>query len=103
MINRETVKVLELKPVTRTKCYDFYVKINTEFSTPDALKEAVSWWQDDKEKLNSLWWVLNYHSEMLDPERDLRAFVEKHLDSLASEEKKKEEKTADPEAESSES
>ncbi len=83
MINKNTVKLLNLKPITRTKCYDFYVKINSEFSTPEALKESVSWWQSDCEKLNSLWWVLNYHSDRLDPDRNLRAFVERHLDSLA--------------------
>jgi hypothetical protein len=83
MINRETIKLLSLKPITRTKCYDFYVKINSEFDTPEALKESVSWWQGDCEKLNSLWWVLNYHSDRLDPDRNLRAIVERHLDILA--------------------
>ncbi|MCP4673002.1 MAG: hypothetical protein GY857_17055 [Desulfobacula sp.] len=83
MISRNTVKVLALKPVTRTMCHDFYVKINSEFDTPEAIKEAVSWWQQDSKKLNDLWWVLNYHSEKFDPSRDLRAFVERHLDSLA--------------------
>jgi len=83
MINRNTVKVLQLKPITRTMCHDFYVKINSEFKTPEAIKESVSWWQDDSEKLHNLWWVLNYYSDRLDPDRNLRAFVEKHLDHLA--------------------
>ncbi|MCF6246295.1 MAG: hypothetical protein L3J69_02930 [Desulfobacula sp.] len=83
MINRKTVKVLNLKPVTRTMCRDFYLKINSEFDTPDSIKESVSWWQDDVDKLNNLWWVLNYHSDKLDPDRNLRAFVENHLDCLA--------------------
>lgn len=83
MINRNTVKVLSLKPITRTMCYEFYIKINSEFGTPDAIKESVSWWQDDEKKLNTLWWVLNYYSDRLDPDRNLRAFVEKHLDLLA--------------------
>ncbi|MBU1340022.1 MAG: hypothetical protein KKE44_18960 [Proteobacteria bacterium] len=87
MINRNTVKVLNLKPVTRSRCYDFYIKINSEFGTPEAIKESVTWWQDDYEKLNNLWWVLNYYSDRLDPDRNLRAFVERHLDCLA---KKKE-------------
>ena len=87
MINRNTVRVLSLKPVTRTMCHDFYVKINSEFNSPEAIKESVSWWQDDGEKLNNLWWVLNYYSDRLDPDRDLRAFAERHLDVLA---KKKE-------------
>lgn len=85
MINRSTVKALGLKPVTRNMCYDFYVKINSELETPGAIKESVSWWQDDGTKLNELWWVLNYYSESLDPDRNLRAFVERHLDALARE------------------
>ncbi|MFH2093713.1 MAG: hypothetical protein ABIJ31_15240 [Pseudomonadota bacterium] len=89
MINRNTVKILNLKPVTRTMCYDFYLKINSEFKTPDAIKESVSWWQDDKEKLNNLWWVLNYYSDRFDPDRNLRAFVERQLDSLADQNDKK--------------
>ncbi|NOX33581.1 MAG: hypothetical protein GXP56_07565 [Deltaproteobacteria bacterium] len=84
MINRNTVKVLSLKPITRTMCYDFYIKINSEYS-PEAIKESVSWWQNDCDKLNNLWWVLNYYSDRLDPDRNLRAFVERHLDGLAKE------------------
>lgn len=83
MINRNTVKVLSLQPVTRTMCHDFYIKINSEFDSSAAIKESISWWQNDSEKLNSLWWVLNYHSDKLDPDRNLRAFVERHLDGLA--------------------
>ena len=82
MINRRTVSALGLKPVTRSMCREFYVKINTECDSPDAIRESVSWWQDDKDKLNHLWWVLNYYSDQLDPERNLRAFVEKHLDAM---------------------
>ncbi len=85
MINRNTIEVLSLKPITRTMCYDFYIKVNSEFESPEALKESVSWWQDDCEKLNNLWWVLNYYSDRLDPDRNLRACVERHLDSLAEE------------------
>jgi hypothetical protein len=84
MINRNTVKVLDLKPVTRTACYNFYKKINSEFDTPEAIKEAVTWWQDDSKKLNNLWCVLNYYSDQFDPDRANRAFVERHLDNLAS-------------------
>lgn len=85
MINKNTVKALSLKPVTRTMCYDFYLKLNSEFETPEAIKESVSWWQDDSEKLNNLWWVLNYYSDRFDPDRNLRAFVERYLDKLAQE------------------
>jgi len=83
MINRNTVRVLDLKPITRSMCHDLYIKINSEFDSPESIKEAVSWWQDDHEKLNNLWWVLNYHSDEFDPYRDLRAFVENYLDNLA--------------------
>ncbi len=83
MINRTTVNTLGLTPVTRSMCHDFYIQINTEYDSPDAIKETVSWWQDDSEKLNRLWWVLNYYSDRLDPDRNLRACVEKQLDKLA--------------------
>ena len=85
MINKNTVIVLGLKPMTRSMCYKFYVKLNSELGTPDAIKESVSFWQEDHEKLNHLWWVLNYYSENLDPDRNLRAYVETHLDNLAKE------------------
>ena len=83
VINRTTVSTLGLKPVTRSMCHDFYLKINTECNSPDAIRESASWWQEDKEKLNRLWWVLNYYSDRLDPDRNLRAHVEKRLDALA--------------------
>ena len=83
MINRDTVKILSLKPVTRKGSYDFYVKLNSEFENPDAIEESVSWWQEDYKKLNRLWWVLNYHSEEFDPERRLRAMIERKLDAIA--------------------
>ncbi len=83
VINRTTVIALGLKPVTRSMCHDFYIKINSECKSPGAIRESISWWQADKDKLNHLWWVLNYHSDHLDPDRSLRAFVENHLDTLA--------------------
>ena len=64
-------------------CHDFYIKINSEFDTPEAIKEAISCWQDDHEKLNNLWWVLNYYADKFDPYRDLRAFIESSLNHLA--------------------
>lgn len=83
MINRKTVAALGLKPMTRSMCYDFYVKLNSELETPDAIKESVGFWKDDGEKLNHLWWVLNYYAENFDPDRNLRAYVERFLDALA--------------------
>ena len=82
VINKETTTTLGLKPMTRSMCYKFYVKLNSELETPEAIKESISWWQNDPEKLNHLWWVLNYYSETIDPDRDLRASVERHLDYL---------------------
>ena len=96
MISRSTVSVLGLKPVTRSMCYDFYMKLSSETNTAGAIKESVSWWQDNKDKLNELWWVLNYYSESLDPERELRAHVESHLDSLALEKTAALEDPSDP-------
>lgn len=83
MINRNTIRALSLEPVTRNSCYDFYVKINSEYENSGSIEESISWWQDDSKKLNTLWWVLNYYSDRLDPDRHLRAVVEHRLDDLA--------------------
>lgn len=83
MINRDTVRALSLQPVTRDKCHDFYIKINTEFQNTSEIVESVSWWQDDSIKLNNLWWVLNYYSDRFDPDRHIRAIIEQRLDDLA--------------------
>ncbi|OQY53319.1 MAG: hypothetical protein B6230_00395 [Desulfobacteraceae bacterium 4572_89] len=80
-----SLKTLGLKPMTRNMCYDFYIQLNSEAGTYDAIKESISWWQDNGEKLNNLWWVLNYYAEKFDPDRDLRACVERQLDFLARE------------------
>lgn len=83
MIKPKTSKLLGLKPITKNMCSDFYKKIISEFNTPEEIKEAISWWQDDCEKLNSLWWVLNYYSDALDSDRLLRAKIERDLDKTA--------------------
>ncbi|MCP4023851.1 MAG: hypothetical protein GY729_18550 [Desulfobacteraceae bacterium] len=83
MINRSTIKTLRLKPVTRNMCNDFYTEISNEFETPESIEESVSWWRHDSKKLNDLWWVLNYYSDRLDPDRHLRAVIERSLDMLA--------------------
>ncbi|MCG8563839.1 MAG: hypothetical protein MI747_02040 [Desulfobacterales bacterium] len=85
MINRNTVKTLGLKPKTRSMCYDLYVKINSDDDSPEAILEKISFCQDDGEELNRIWWVLNYYAEQMDPDRNLRAMVEHHLDRLAQE------------------
>jgi hypothetical protein len=94
VINQKTIKILNLKPITKTMCYDFYIKINSEFDTPEAIKESISWWQDDIEKLNNLWWVLNYYSDRLDLNRSLRACIERALDNLAQEKAKASEESS---------
>ena len=83
MINRDTVRALSLIPVTRNKCHDFYIEINSEYEDSKSIEESISWWQEDSKKLNTLWWVLNYYSDRLDPDRRLRALVEHRLDDLA--------------------
>lgn len=83
MINRETVRALNLKILTHDMCYDFYVRLSAEMGSQDAIREAVSWWKEDSTKLNHLWWVLNYYSEQFDPDRLLRAHIERHLDAIA--------------------
>ncbi|MFO7748957.1 MAG: hypothetical protein R6V54_02565 [Desulfobacteraceae bacterium] len=83
MIDRKTVTTLNLKPLTQNGCYRLFVRINSEFKTRSDLEEAISWWQDDPEKLNHLWWVLNYYFEKFDSDRRLKACIENQLDLLA--------------------
>lgn len=83
MISRNTVRVLSLTPVTRSMCYDFYIKVSSNYKNSGSIEESISWCQEDSIKLNTLWWVLNYYSDRLDPDRHLRALVEHRLDTLA--------------------
>ena len=85
MINRNTARALDLKILTHDMCYGLYVKLNSEMDNRNAIREAVSWCQGDSEKLNHLWWVLNYYAEQFDPDRLIRANIERHLDALARE------------------
>lgn len=87
MINHRTSYKLNLTSLSLSMCHDFYIKVNSELTTSNAVKEAVLWWQEDHKKLNSLWWVLNYYSDKFDPERETRVLIEKHLDNLAEETK----------------
>lgn len=64
-------------------CNDMYRKFVSEYTGPEAIKELLGWWRDQPEKLNEAWWTLNYHSKSLDPNRMLRATVEKMLDEFA--------------------
>lgn len=82
MISTNTVKFLNLKPITMSACNEMYRKFVTEYTGPDAIRESLGWWHDQPEKLNEAWWTLNYHSKSLDPDRMLRAMVEKMLDEI---------------------
>ena len=83
MISSHTVKCLNLKSITMNACNDMYRKFVSEYTGPEAIKELLGWWRDQPEKLNEAWWTLNYHSKSLDPNRMLRATVEKMLDEFA--------------------
>ncbi|MBU1171474.1 MAG: hypothetical protein KKD44_18120 [Proteobacteria bacterium] len=83
MIRKQTVQLLNLRPYTKTGCNDLYREINKKFRSLDELELDIKTNHTDPEALNKIWWVLNYHSEMMDQSRRLRAIVETRLDSLA--------------------
>jgi hypothetical protein len=53
-----------------------------DYENEGELEEAIGWWSNDSEKLNDVWWTLNYNSVKLDPDRKLRALIEQMLDDL---------------------
>lgn len=83
MISKQAVSSLNLKLYTKNGCHDLFHDINTNYKSLTELESDLKSRHDDPETLNKLWWVLNYHSEMLDQSRKLRAIVETKLDSLA--------------------
>jgi hypothetical protein len=83
MIRKQTVQSLNLKHYTMTGCHDLYNEINTKYNKLEDFEMDIQSRHTDPETLNKIWWVLNYHSEMLDHSRRLRAIVESKLDSLA--------------------
>ena len=83
MIRKQTVQLLNLKSYTKTSCNDLYSEINKKYKSLSDFESDLKANNDDPETLNKLWWVLNYHSEMLDQSRKLRAIVETKLDTLA--------------------
>lgn len=85
MIHRNTVNTLGLKPMTRSMCHDLYVQIYSENDPFRAVLEQVTQRKENGRRLNHLWWALNYYAELLDPDRNHRARVERHLDALARE------------------
>lgn len=83
MIRKQTVHLLNLKSYTKTGCHDLYAEISRKYKNLSEFESDLKTNHDDPETLNKIWWVLNYHSEMMDQSRRLRAIVETKLDSLA--------------------
>jgi len=83
MINSKTRNCLNLEPRLKSSCDLLYYSLISDYSNYSELEEAIGWWSNDPEKLNDVWWTLNYNSVKLDPERKLRAVVEQLLDTLA--------------------
>lgn len=83
MIRKQTVQLLNLKSYTKTGCNDLYTEINRKYKSLSDFESDLMTNHEDPETLNKIWWVLNYHSEMMDQTRRLRAIVETKLDSLA--------------------
>ncbi len=83
MISKQAVSSLNLKLYTKNGCHDLFHDIHTNYKSLSDLESDLKSRHDDPETLNKFWWVLNYHSEMLDQSRKLRAIVETKLDTLA--------------------
>lgn len=83
MIRKQTAQSLNLRSYTKTGCHDLYSEIYKKYKTLDDLEVDLKTNHKDPETLNKIWWVLNYHSEMMDQSRRLRAIVETKLDTLA--------------------
>lgn len=83
MIRKQTVQSLNLKHYTKTGCNDMYSEISGKYKTHTELETALLTSNSDPETLNKLWWVLNYHSDVMDNTRRLRAIVETKLDMIA--------------------
>ncbi len=83
MINKQTALSLNLKLYTKTGCNDLYSEIHQRYKTLDDFEMDLKSTNDDPETLNKIWWVLNYHSEIMDQSRRLRALVETKLDNIA--------------------
>ncbi len=83
MISKQTISSLNLKLYTKTGCHDLFHDIHTRYKNMNDLESDLKCRHEDPETLNKIWWVLNYHSEMLDQSRRLRAIVETKLESIA--------------------
>lgn len=87
MINKQTVQSLNLKNYTIENCNDMYKEISEKYKSSAELELALSNANADAEFLNKIWWVLNYHSNIMDNTRRLRAIVETKLDLIANKKK----------------
>jgi hypothetical protein len=85
MISKQAVSSLNLKLYTKSGCHDMFNDIHSRYKNLSDLEFDLKCRHEDPEILNKIWWVLNYHSEMLDQSRKLRAIVESKLDNIASE------------------
>lgn len=83
MISKQTVSSLNLRLYTKSGCHDMFHDINTRYKNLGDLESDLKCRHEDPETLNKIWWVLNYHSEMLDQSRRLRAIVETKLETIA--------------------
>ena len=84
MISRQTIQSLNLKNYTIKNCTEMYQEISVKYKNSSELEVALIEASPDPEFLNKMWWVLNYHSDLMDNSRRLRAMLESRLEHLAS-------------------
>lgn len=83
MISKQTVESLNLKNYTLKNCKKMQIELSRKYKSISELEDVLSNPNVDAEFLNKVWWVLNYHSDLMDNQRKLRALVETKLDMLA--------------------
>lgn len=83
MISKQTVESLNLKNYTLENCKDMHQELSRKYKSMSELEVVLSQPHTDPEFLNKVWWVLNYHSDIMDNSRKLRALVESKLDRMA--------------------
>ncbi len=83
MISKQTIESLNLKNYTLKNCKSMHMELSSKYKSISELEIVLSKPQADPEFLNKVWWVLNYHSDIMDNSRKLRALVESKLDHMA--------------------
>lgn len=83
MISKQTVESLNLKNYTLKSCKEMHQELSSKYKSISDLEFVLSQPHSDPEFLNKVWWVLNYHSDIMDNSRKLRALVESRLDHMA--------------------